>query len=74
MPYSVSTLPASTRLGTLAGRMETDSMNVPKPTASASPMRPRDPSGSPARSATASTIGISTAMRPMLEGITNASA
>ncbi len=36
------------------------------------PNQPRLPSAMPARRAIAATIGISSAMRPMLEGITNA--
>ncbi|SUB68904.1 Uncharacterised protein [Pluralibacter gergoviae] len=54
--------------------MVADSSKVPKPTASARPYQPRVPSPIPARAAIAATIGISSAMRPMFDGITNASA
>ena len=66
--------PAMMRLGTLAGRMEPESSYVPNPTASARAVRPRVPGPRPARSASASTMGISSVIRPMLDGMTKASA
>ena len=54
--------------------MVADSWKVPNPTASARPNHGRVPSSIPARLAIAATIGISSAIRPILDGITNAKA
>ena len=74
IPYEPSAAPLITRLGTLAGKIVAESWKVPNPTASARPNQAREPSGMPARFAIAATIGISSAIRPMFDGITNARA
>ena len=71
---AVSAVPAMTRFGTLAGRIAADRIGVATPTASTAPVRPGRPGLQPELVARApASIGISSAMRPRLDGMTKAS-